>query len=29
METVGPTSTINHGSAHGPGYSGGNPLTAT
>jgi beta-glucanase (GH16 family) len=21
--------TINHGSAHGPGYSGGNPLTAT
>jgi beta-glucanase (GH16 family) len=28
MEAVGDF-TINHGSAHGPGYSGGNPLTAT
>jgi beta-glucanase (GH16 family) len=28
MEAVGDF-TINHGSAHGPGYSGGNPLTGT
>jgi beta-glucanase (GH16 family) len=28
MEAVGDFS-VNHGSAHGPGYSGGNPLTAT
>jgi beta-glucanase (GH16 family) len=29
MENVGREPAINHGSAHGPGYSGGNPLTAT
>ena len=29
QETVGPLPPKNHGSAHGPGYSGGNPLTAT
>jgi beta-glucanase (GH16 family) len=29
QETVGPTPAVNHGSAHGPGYSGGNPLTGT
>jgi beta-glucanase (GH16 family) len=29
QETVGATPSLNHGSAHGPGYSGGNPLTAT
>ena len=28
METVGNQLTINRGSLHGPGYSGGNPLTA-
>jgi beta-glucanase (GH16 family) len=28
METVGNQLTINRGSMHGPGYSGGNPLTA-
>jgi len=28
MEAVGDF-TVNHGSAHGPGYSGGNPLTGT
>lgn len=28
MEVVGDFS-VNHGSAHGPGYSGGNPLTGT
>jgi beta-glucanase (GH16 family) len=29
MENVGREPTINHGSLHGPGYSGGSPLTAT
>jgi beta-glucanase (GH16 family) len=29
METVGSDLQRNHGSLHGPGYSGGNPLTAT
>jgi beta-glucanase (GH16 family) len=29
METVGSDITTNHGSMHGPGYSGGSPLTAT
>jgi beta-glucanase (GH16 family) len=29
MENVGREPAVNHGSAHGPGYSGGNPLTAT
>lgn len=29
METVGDALTQNHGSLHGPGYSGGSPLTAT
>jgi beta-glucanase (GH16 family) len=29
QETVNATPKVNHGSAHGPGYSGGNPLTAT
>jgi beta-glucanase (GH16 family) len=29
MENIGSEPSINHGSAHGPGYSGGNPLTAT
>jgi beta-glucanase (GH16 family) len=29
MENVGREPGINHGSLHGPGYSGGNPLTAT
>ncbi len=29
QETVGPAPSVNHGSAHGPGYSGGNPLTGT
>lgn len=28
MENVGREPAVNHGSAHGPGYSGGNPLTA-
>ena len=28
METIGNQLTINRGSLHGPGYSGGNPLTA-
>jgi beta-glucanase (GH16 family) len=27
QETVGPAPSVNHGSAHGPGYSGANPLT--
>jgi beta-glucanase (GH16 family) len=27
QETVGALPSVNHGSAHGPGYSGGNPLT--
>jgi beta-glucanase (GH16 family) len=29
MENIGSEPSTNHGSAHGPGYSGGNPLTAT
>ena len=29
QETVDAKPTVNHGSAHGPGYSGGNPLTGT
>jgi beta-glucanase (GH16 family) len=29
METVGDELTTNHGSLHGPGYSGGSPLTGT
>jgi beta-glucanase (GH16 family) len=29
QETVNASPTVNHGSAHGPGYSGGNPLTGT
>jgi len=29
METIGSTTGTNHGSLHGPGYSGGNPLTGT
>jgi beta-glucanase (GH16 family) len=29
METIGSTTGTNHGSMHGPGYSGGNPLTGT
>ena len=29
METVGDQLTVNHGSLHGPGYSGSSPLTAT
>jgi beta-glucanase (GH16 family) len=29
MENVGREPNINHGSLHGPGYSGGNPLTGT
>ncbi len=29
MENVGREPSINHGSLHGPGYSGGSPLTAT
>jgi beta-glucanase (GH16 family) len=29
METVGDQLTMNHGSLHGPGYSGGSPLTDT
>jgi len=29
METVGDQLTMNHGSLHGPGYSGGSPLTGT
>jgi beta-glucanase (GH16 family) len=29
MENIGREPAINHGSAHGPGYSGGNPLTGT
>jgi len=29
METIGSTTNVNHGSLHGPGYSGGNPLTGT
>jgi beta-glucanase (GH16 family) len=29
MENVGREPSVNHGSMHGPGYSGGNPLTGT
>jgi beta-glucanase (GH16 family) len=29
MEHVGKQPSVNHGSLHGPGYSGGNPLTGT
>jgi beta-glucanase (GH16 family) len=29
MENVGREPAVNHGSAHGPGYSGGHPLTGT
>ena len=29
METIGTDSATNHGSMHGPGYSGGSPLTGT
>jgi len=29
QETVNATPKVNHGSAHGPGYSGGSPLTGT
>jgi beta-glucanase (GH16 family) len=29
MENVGHEPSVNHGSLHGPGYSGGSPLTAT
>jgi beta-glucanase (GH16 family) len=29
METIGSTTGTNHGSLHGPGYSGGSPLTGT
>jgi beta-glucanase (GH16 family) len=29
METIGSQTGTNHGSLHGPGYSGGNPLTGT
>ncbi len=29
METIGSTMKVNHGSMHGPGYSGGSPLTGT
>ncbi len=29
MENVGREPSVNHGSLHGPGYSGGNPLTGT
>src|SRR5262249_17396802 len=29
MENIGSQPNVNHGSAHGPGYSGGNPLTGT
>jgi beta-glucanase (GH16 family) len=29
MENVGKQPAVNHGSLHGPGYSGGNPLTGT
>ena len=29
METIGSTTNVNHGSLHGPGYSGGSPLTGT
>jgi beta-glucanase (GH16 family) len=29
METIGSTTGTNHGSMHGPGYSGGSPLTGT
>jgi beta-glucanase (GH16 family) len=29
MENAGKKPTVNHGSLHGPGYSGGNPLTGT
>lgn len=29
METIGSDEGTNHGSLHGPGYSGGNPLTGT
>ena len=29
MENVGNAPNVNHGSLHGPGYSGGNPLSGT
>jgi beta-glucanase (GH16 family) len=29
MENIGREANVNHGSLHGPGYSGGNPLTGT
>jgi beta-glucanase (GH16 family) len=29
MENVGKEPAVNHGSMHGPGYSGGNPLTGS
>jgi beta-glucanase (GH16 family) len=29
MENIGREPSVNHGSMHGPGYSGGNPLTGT
>src|SRR2546422_10602510 len=29
MENIGSEPSINHGSMHGPGYSGGSPLTGT
>jgi beta-glucanase (GH16 family) len=29
MENIGSQPSVNHGSAHGPGYSGGNAITAT
>jgi beta-glucanase (GH16 family) len=29
MENIGKEPAVNHGSLHGPGYSGGNPLTGT
>jgi len=29
MESIGKEPSVNHGSLHGPGYSGGNPRTAT
>jgi beta-glucanase (GH16 family) len=29
MENIGREPSVNHGSLHGPGYSGGNPLSAT
>ena len=29
MENIGKEPSVNHGSMHGPGYSGGNPLTGS